>query len=216
MGWLRRIGNLLRPSDESPDDSDSEPRTEPVERAAPGVAALFEAVGENGSHAVLDLGPASGSSLQIYRRFAGQVRFLDLHAEREERGLASALAAVSPQPDRPYDIVFAWDTLDRFFPRERPRLVEWLTANTAPDARLHLVIDTSEDRTRRPALRFTLLDVDRVRCEPVGPARLVRGRLLPADVEELLTPFEVARGFTLKGGLREYVAVRGSRPDRGR
>jgi hypothetical protein len=35
-----------------------------------------------------------------------------------------------------------------------------------------------------------------------------RDPLLPAQVERLLAPFEVAHAFTLKSRLREYVVVR--------
>lgn len=212
MNWLRRIGDLIGPSGESTEEAEPGPESDPgpesAERAAPGVAALFGAVAADGTHAVLDLGPATGSSLDVYRRFAGRVRFADLLAERADHGLAAALDALPSQPDRPYDMVFAWDTLDRLRPRARSRLVQRLADVTAPDARLHVVVDASEDTSRTPPLRFTLLDVDRVRCEPAGPARLRRDRLLPADVEDVLGPFRVVRGFTLKAGLREYVATR--------
>lgn len=217
MDWLRRIANLLRPSGETQarsGEARDEPGAGPVERAAPGVAALLGDVRSDGSHAVLDLGPATGSSLQVYQRFARQVRFADLPAERSERGLAAALEAMPSQPDRPYDLVFAWDTLDRLLPRERSRLMQRLTDISAPDARLHVVIHPPEGGTRRRPLHFTLLDVHRMRCEPAGPPQPDRHRLQPADVEDLLAPFRVVRGFTLKGGLREYVAVRETRHDR--
>lgn len=184
-----------------------EPAPGPVERASPGVAALLGGVTADRSHAVLDLGPASGSSLRVYSRFARHVRFVDLLAGGQSRGLAPAPSVLPPHPERPYDLVFAWDVLDGLFPQERPRLVRRLAEVAAPDARLHVVVDPSERSTTRPR-RFTLLDVDRMRCEPAGPPRPARSRLLPAALEELLAPFRVVRAFTLKAGLREYVAVR--------
>lgn len=205
MDWLRRIGDLLGPDRESAEEAG------PDERAAPGVAALFRERSEHESHAVLDLGPSSGSSLEVYRRFARHVRFADLLSERAEHGSAAALESLPGQPDRPYDMVFAWNAVDRLLPRERTRLVQRLAEISAPDAWLHMVTDAAERPARRPPLRFVLLDVDRVRCEPAGPPRTSRNRLLPADVEELLDPFRVVRAFTLKGGLREYVAARGDR-----
>lgn len=179
-----------------------------MERSSPGVAALLEAVEPGGDHAVLDLGAATGSSLEIYRRYAGHVRFADLLTERAEHGLAGVLGSLPERPERPYDMVFAWDTFDRLRSTERSRLVRRLEEITSSRARLHLVVDASEDTGRSPPLRFTLLSVDRVRAEPAGPERLRHDRLLPADVEEMLGPFRVVRGFTLKGGIREYVAAR--------
>lgn len=209
MNWLRRIGRS--PSPEPPAAAESLP--EPVEGAAPGVAALLKGVSEDRTHAVLDLGPATDRSLRVYSRFARWVRFADLLGEgwspSAQGPVGGLLTTVLPPPERPYDLVFAWDILDRLFPEDRPRLVEWLGDVTAPDARLHLVVRASEEAIMHP-LRFALMDVDRIRYEPTGTARLPPSRLLPADVARLLSPLQVAHAFTLKSGFREYVAVRRS------
>lgn len=201
MDWLRRIGD----SSPSSTGATDEPAPEPVEGAAPGAAAVFRGISPDDSHAVLDLGPGVDSSLRVYQRFARRIQFADLLASRSHQGLAEALKAL---PERPYDLVFAWNILDRLFPAERSRLMQRLAEVSAADARLHVVLRASEGTTGTHRLRFALLDVDRMRYEPVGPTRPNRRRLLPAEVEDLLAPFQVQRGFTLKGGLREYVAVR--------
>lgn len=206
MDWLRRLGGTT-PTTTAAGDAVSEP----VERTTPGVAAVLDGVGEDGSHAVLDLGPASESSLHVYSRFARRIRFADLFADAARpEGWAAALRALPPQPERPYDLVFAWDVLDRIGSAERRRLVERLAEVSAPDARLYLAVDTTERAALRP-LRFTLLDVDRMRYEATGPVQVARPRLLPAEVERLLMPFQVVRAFTSQVGLREYVAVRKGR-----
>lgn len=181
---------------------------ESLERATPGVAAMLEGVGEDRSHAVLDLGQAADSALKVYGRFARRVRFADLLGRGDlPRGWSAIVGALPEQPEQPYDLLFAWDILDRFFPEERPRLVQRLLEISAPGARLHVVVKSSEKATRQP-LRFTLLDLNRMRCEPTGPPGPGRRPLLPAQVEQILEPFHVLRAFTLKGGLREYVAIR--------
>lgn len=212
MGLLRRVGEILSPSGEASE----EPPPGPVERHTPGVAALFSGIDEDASHAVLDLGRATGSSLRVYERFAERVRFGDLLAIRSERGLAGALRAIPSQPERPYDLLFVWNTLDRIPPPERSHLVRRLTEVSAPDARLHVVTDASEGTTMEVPVRFSLLDVDRMRYELDGTAGPVQGRLLPADMEQLLAPFRVVRGFTSQTGLREYVAFREERSGRER
>ena len=177
------------------------------ERSAPGVAALLDGVAEDGSHSILDLGTAAPSSLGIYGRYGRRVRFAEvLDAARSAEGWPAALRALPPQPEDPYDLVFAWDILDRLYPQERPRLVEHLVRITRPGARLHAVVESSERSTTTP-LRYAVLDEGRVQYQPVGPPRPAREPLLPAEVERLLAPFEVDRAFTLKGGLREYVAI---------
>jgi len=177
------------------------------ERSAPGVAALLDGVAEDGSHSILDLGTAAPSSLRVYGRYGRRVRFAEvLDAARSTEGWPAVLRALPPQPDDPYDLVFAWDILDRLYPQERPRLVEHLVRITRPGARLHAVVESSERSTTTP-LRYAVLDEGRVQYQPAGPPRPAREPLLPAEVERLVAPFEVVRAFTLKGGLREYVAI---------
>jgi hypothetical protein len=157
---------------------------------------------------VLDLGPAVASNFKLYSRFARWVRFADLLDVASSReGWAAARDALPMQPQRPYDLVFGWDILDRLPPEERPRLVERLVELTAPDARLYVVVESSPEPAAH-LLRFELRDTDRMSYEATAVPRPVWPPLLPAQVERLLTPFQVRRAFTSRVGLREYVAVR--------
>ncbi len=202
MSWLGRT----REAEPPPGEQEAPPA--PVERAAPGVAALFEGLAEDGRHAVLDLGPASGEHLRIFRRYGRRVCFGDL-LPNPPRGEAwrEALAAVPVHPGGSYDVVLLWDVLDRVAESEREALVARLVELTSPGARLWAVVESSdevESRSRRYALR----GVDRVAWEPAGPVEPGGRKLLPAEVERLLQPFEILRAFTLRSGFREYVAAR--------
>jgi hypothetical protein len=128
-------------------------------------------------------------------------------AAATEGGWPRALSELPVQDDHPYDLLFAWDILDRISPEERRRLMTRLTQVSSADARLFVGVDASGTPMAQP-LRYTLLDVDRLRCDPTGPARPARPAILPAQVEKVLAPFQVTRAFTLKGNLREYVAMR--------
>lgn len=206
MDWLRRVGR----DPPQPEPEPGEEASEAVETAAPGVAALLEGVSEDKSHAVLDLGAATSSSLDVYARFTRQVYFADLPrvaSSPRGRSVEGLLEALPARPERPYDLVFAWDVLDRLFAEYHVPLVARLAEITAANARLHVVVRGSKEGPTR-MLRFQLLGTDRMRYEATGPPQVGRSRLLPAQVGQLLTPFQVVRGFTLKGDLREYVAVR--------
>jgi hypothetical protein len=176
-----------------------------VEGAAPGIAAIFEGVSQDRSKAVLDLGAATDQNLRVYSRFARWIHFADLFGEPWAN--QSAVGLNQPKLDRRYDLVFGWDILDRLFPEMRSQLVQWLTDNTTPGARVHVVVRASEDAIACP-LRFTIVDIGRIRYEPAGTARLPSSRLLPAEVAKVLAPLRVAHAFTLKNGLREYMAIR--------
>lgn len=207
MSWLERIRHA-RPEEPKPAETFPVPRA-PVERAAPGVAALFAGLGPGEGHSVLDLGPAAESHLRLYCGFARQIRFADLLPQPPKgAALVSALKALPPNPRLPYDLVLAWNLLDRLDLEERSLLIERLAEVTAPDARLYIVVDASGEPTTQP-LRYTLLDVDRITQRAVGRPEPAQRQLLPAQVERLLAPFEVVHAFTLRLGLREYVAVKG-------
>jgi hypothetical protein len=172
------------------------------------VAHLFDGVREDGSHVVLDLGLASPAHLELYGHFSRRIRFAGLVPEPPHgAGWRSALEERVPRRDAPYDLILLWDALDRLAPTEREQLLAHVAEVTSPGARLYAVVEAAEDGTTTP-LRFTLEALDRVVQRPVGPACPARPPLLPAEVERLLEPFEILRAFTLRTGVREYVAVR--------
>lgn len=180
----------------------------PVERAAPGVGELFAGLRTDRRHAILDLGPAAGRNLRLYGRFARWIRIADLLTDPPHGDAwAAALEELPPLPQRPYDLVLAWNLLDRLCPEERPLLIQRLAELTAPGARLSVVVKASGEPTAHP-LRFTLLGFDRVLQHAVGPPEPVQPQLLPAEVERILEPFEVLRAFTVRLGFREYLAVK--------
>jgi hypothetical protein len=210
VSWLRWLPGRSPPVPPGPERTASKAR----ESAAPGVAAMFDGLSEDGSHSVLDLGSASSASLAVYARFARQVRFSDLTGLALSRTghepIQCILDAVPPHPERPYDLIFAWDVFDRLLPEDHHPLVRRLAEVSAPSARLHAVVSGADQGTA-PHIRCTLLDTDRVLYEPATTARPALSRLLPAQMAHLLVPFRVVRGFTLKGNLREYVAFREDR-----
>jgi hypothetical protein len=204
VDWLRRIRRAPRRETLPAEPEEIVPP--PVPRASPGLAAVFAGLREDGSHGVLDLGPAVDANLRLYGRYARWVRFGSLlHDPPGGEAWKRALQTLPPLPDRLYDVVMVWDLLDRLSPRDRPVLIERLSQLTGPGARLYVIVDASGQSVTHP-LRFTLHDVDQVSQEIVGPPRPAYPPILPAEVERTLAPFQVAHAFTLRGGLREYVA----------
>lgn len=206
MAWLSRLGR--GPPEKAGAGAPGTPASVSLERAAPGLAAFFDGVKEDESHAVLDFGGAAEGTFRLYSRFARHIRFVDLLTDSPHgEGWDSALEALPQSPEHPYDLVLAWNLLDWLTPGERTLLMKRLTKLTAPGTRLYVVVDQSGSKTTHP-LRFSIIDVDRVRQEPAGPLRPSQPQLLPAQVERLLEPFRVVHAYTLRRGFREYVAIR--------
>ena len=208
MRWPRRTRHDAprEVGAEEPEDAAGPPA---VERAAPGMAAFFAELEEDGSHAVLDLGPAVEANFRLYGRFARRIRFADLlNAPLRGETWEAALGSLPASLEDPYDLVLAWDLLDRLPPTHRPHLVEALAQVTTSRARLYVLVDASgEAATQR--LRFTLHGTDKVAQQAAGEPLPAWPQLLPAEVERLLRPFQVVQAFTLRLGYREYVLVRG-------
>jgi hypothetical protein len=201
--WVRRIERHPLPGGSAPEGRG----TGPAERHAPGLTAFFRAISEDRSHAVLDLGAGASSSLRVYSRFARWVRFADvLTAATSPSRWPEVLASLPPHSERPFDLVIAWDVLDRLPAEHRPDLVNRLAEITAPDARLFL-LSAAPDVPIGP-LRFTLVDLDRMQYERTGEARPAHLPPMPAELQRVLSPFELLGGFSTQLGLREYVAER--------
>jgi hypothetical protein len=206
MDWLRSK-QRTREKEHAREGRGASPPA-PVVRAAPGIAALFDGVKADGSHAVVDLGPAAEPHFRLYGQYARRIRFADLVPRVPYgSGWEAADRALPLDPRQPYDLVLAWNVLDRLTVEERPQLVERLDRITAPGARLYTLVEASGAHETRPC-RFTLLDVGRVSQDFTGPAELAGRELLPAEVERLLEPFEVVHAYTLRSGMREYVAIK--------
>lgn len=186
----------------------TESRVAPAERRSPGLAALFDALAEDGRHSILDLGAASGAHLRLLGAFAQQVRFAGVLAGAgRDDAWDDALRALPPNPARPYDVVLAWDVLDRLDADGRSALVARLADVTAPRARLY-AIAAGEGATGAGGLAFTLLGRDRVAERPAAVTGVATRPLLPAQMERVLIPFEVVSAFMLRSGAREYVAMK--------
>lgn len=207
MSWLERIRH--RPVRASPPKQADPEVPSAQERGAPGLGALFGALKEDGRHSILDFGAASDRHLRLLGRFAQQIRFAGFVPD-PPRGAAwkAALEGLPPNEGQPYDVVLTWDVLDRLGGEERAVLIERLDEMTAPGARIYAVIDASGSSVKTP-VRMSLVGVDRVSHTVVGPPTPSQPALLPAHVERLLSPFVISNAYTLRSGLREYVAIKG-------
>ena len=207
MGWLDRIGGDGPPAAAPASASEAVERTVGDERTSLGLKALFEGVAADQPHSVLDLGRSSRPSFDVYSKYARRIRFSDLLRSERRPDLEAAMAVSVPaQPQHPYDLIFAWDLLDRIAASQREMVVRRLAELAAPRARIHVLVDAS-DQPEVKQYGFSVLAEDKVRYEPAGPDRPAGDRLLPAEVERLLEPWEVVRAFTSRSGMREYVGV---------
>ena len=177
------------------------------ERRSPGLAALFDVLVADGRHSILDMGPASGAHLRVLGPYASQIRFANLlGAAAPGDPWQETLSGLPPNETRPYDVVLAWDVLDRLDPPGRVAFMARLAEVTAAKARLYAI--AGGEATEAVPLSFTLVGRDRLLERPSGVTTVQPKPLLPAQMERVLAPFEVASAYMLRTGAREYVAVK--------
>lgn len=207
MGWLDRIAGEAPQAAEVPPEGEAVEPDRGEERTSLGLKELFDGVVSDDAHSVLDLGRAAASSFTVFGRYARRIRFADLLRDERRPDLSAAMAASVPvQPDHPYDLILAWDLLDRIDAGERGMVVRRLAELSAPRARIHVLVNAS-DRPLIQRYQYAVVALDKVRQELDGPERPVGDRMLPAEVERLLDPWEVVRAFSSRSGMREYVGV---------
>jgi len=180
----------------------------PSTRRSPGLAELFAEIGVGAGASVLDLGEGSSTQLEVLAPYAHVVRFAGLTPRFGiDSVTAHHLRALAPHPDHPYDVVLAWGVMDHLDPADRTLFVQRLADITAPGARLYASVDVA-GRPFVRAVRSTLVAIDQVAEESVGPELPAWPPVLSAPFARLVAPFQVDRAFTLRSGIREYVAVK--------
>lgn len=196
---------MAAPPPEPPDETGEAT----LERSSPALAALFRTLPDDASRSMLDLGPAGSRHLRLLGRYARQIRFAGLLPRPHgDPTWAESIRSLPANESDPYDVVLAWDLLDRVRPEERPALIERIDRITAPGARVYFLVRSSAATLIRP-IHFTLLDVDRVGQREVGPPEPAQAELVPAQVERMLPPFRVTHAYYLRSGWREYLVAKG-------
>lgn len=208
MGWLTRIRGEAEGETRAVEDAEGAGAPSVVERASPGLSALFGLMKADGRHSILDLGEGNNRQMEALAPYARLIRFIGLVPGTGDAAQAADPSVLPEHPQYPYDVVLAWGVLDRLGPETRQALMRRLTAITAPEARMYATVSGPEVAMVQP-VRSTLLGVGRVEEEPVGEPRPTGPQLLPAQVEKLLFPWKVSQAFSLRVGMREYVAKKG-------
>ena len=185
--------------------SASPPTRLPIERGSAGLAALFDEVPADRSHAILDLGAAAAPSFAVYGRYARWIRFADVLTAASTAS-AEAVADLPANPRRPYDLLFGWDIFDRLPAATRHLWIARLAEVAAPGARLLIVLKSPEENSQY-LHRFTVLAADRLRIDPGGELRPPPPAIAPAKVKGVIAPFHLRNAFTTRVGLREYIAI---------
>ena len=189
----------------------------PIEtHSSPGLKGALAGVPSDGSCKVLDLGPAVAGNLDFVSTFASRMHIADLlvgfdpnaatQASDFERGM-QALRDLVTLSEGTFHLVLAWDVLAYLSSQRADDLVGVLAELCSPEARLHVIVPTTEMMPAVPN-RYRIVDEETLVYEPVTTDLTGAPKLPPNSVDRLLEGFGIEHAFVLRHGVQEYVATR--------
>lgn len=204
---LRRRALSRSMGDAGSDSAVEAGQTGPEAHAAPGLDLLLTEMPRDRSWRVLDLGPAIADNVAALGPCVAQLYVVDLFRESTGAVPASALDALLSGPEGAFDLVLAWDALCYLSPEPAARFVAHLAGLCRRGGRLHALVFAADAMPASPG-RYRMLEGGRLRYEPISGDSVGAPQLKPAEVEKLLSGFQVDHAFLLSHGVREYVATR--------
>jgi hypothetical protein len=187
--------------------------TEPEVYRSLAMPSVFATLARGPKANVLDLGPAIGSNVEHLSEFGCRLSIEDLYltrtsaADGEELG-TEFFEQLVRLPDGPqYDVVLAWDLFNYLSRKELGRLTARLRQACRPGAQVLALIWIHKTIPAQP-IRFRFRGTDqllydrRTSLERPGP------RFQPAEINQLMSGFQVDRSFLLRHGIQEYLFVR--------
>jgi hypothetical protein len=188
------------------------------------LAALLEGIRRDRKLHVLDLGAAVGSNIEFLSGYNCRLHIGDLYgglsARRPDQSDGDELGPefftelfAFPESTR-FDIVFAWDLFDYLSRRELAHLIRQLRRFCGEGSTIFAMVSILKQMPAQP-LRFRILDPERLAYEPRTALQRPAARYAPAELNDLLRGFHVARSFLLRHGIQEYLFVRDPDPPAG-
>lgn len=193
----------------------------PTARRLPsrGARAIVDLARTAGRLRVMDLGPASGRTLEALANAPVRLDVVDLighlprlpPADDESREAVAARAVQSllpNDPDERVDLILAWDVLDHMPDDVLPVLARGLAERGHPGTRLHVLVHTGARMPARP-LRAGLCGDGSLHVASGERQSRPCPRRSPVALERILQGFFLRHSTLLGADLQEMMFVRG-------
>ena len=168
--------------------------------------------------AVLDLGPPVAANIEFLSALSCRVRIADLHRSlsaesvesRSPERMGALLERLLPlAPGERFDAVLVWDVFDYLRPDQATALMSRLAPACEAETPALVLASTGREIPAQP-LRYRILDPENMACEGPREPRRPSPRHTQHDLARMMPGFSVRRSVLLRGGLQEYLFVRGA------
>lgn len=174
---------------------------------------VFETMARGPKPHILDLGPAIGANVEFLSEFGCRLSIQDLYltrttaADGEELG-PEFFEQLVPLSDGPqFNVVFAWDLFNYLSRKELGRLTARLRQACRPGAQVLALIWIHKSIPAQP-IRFRFRGTDKLHYDRRTALERPGPRFQPAEINQLMSGFQVDRSFLLRHGIQEYLFVR--------
>jgi len=188
--------------------------TGPQETNSPVFASLIDQMSRKENLAILDLGPARASKLQLWSQFHCKLFIEDAHdlvpeftgdQDSDKNALKNWLIQWTANAAKgSISVVLVWDLLNYLDPQQCKIFVDHLTPLLQPGAQIYLTVYSQKDMPTLP-MRFDIISADRM--EYATLTRDVRSspRFNQTDLQKRLPNFSVTKSVLLRNGIQEYL-----------
>lgn len=216
MSW--RFGRRKSPP-AVPEETEAPQGPQEEVHASPALEALVERLQRSAPPSILDLGPALGTNVEFFSRYAARLVIADfLGSLSTDEGLAIRFhqqpASVVPEilsaatgASELHDVVLAWDVFNYLTREQMDALGEHLGRVTRPGAHLLTLVATVPEVPAEPVL-YKIEDDSHLRYGVRSPRPRKSPRWAPAELGRSLASFTVDRSYLLRHGVQEYLMLR--------
>ncbi len=195
----------------------------PAVHGSPGLDYLLQHTPADRTWAVLDLGPALGSSVAFWSEFPCRLQIEDLRDSLVETLTRAAPAAegepsardlgsmLSLCPEARFEVILCWDLLNYLSREEIAGLVRHLRGFCLPGTLLFALFHIHPRIPSLPAV-FQIVGKDRLQyLWPSGELRSGPG-YQAREISQMMEGFSAGRSFLLRHGFQEYIFTYGGQP----
>jgi hypothetical protein len=152
--------------------------------------------GRSGSYSVLDLGPASRSTLDFFLGRGARVTVADFERSSRRELFCS-------KPESPFDLVLAWEVLNYLGPEDLGPFMDDLSPYVRPGATFHAFVSTGREMAATPS-RYRIEDEATLVLDS-ATHRVPSPRYAEPELLKRMPGLRVEHRFQLRNGMQEYV-----------
>lgn len=182
---------------------------------SPSLSFICDHLSGERKHAILDLGLPTGGSVDFFARVPCTLHVENLYDslltepppledDKDDSWSLRVERSLWHDPQRRFDMVFAWDLINYMHVDLIHALMKRLTRSCRSGTLLYIMLSTAPLIPQRPA-KIAITDLDRIRYHANAPVDKPNPRYTPLKLERMMPGFRLLHSFLLGASLQEFL-----------